>query len=290
MGISDQDGAALEATLIGALYAVEHAAVEHAGLDAPVPRLPAERVRAKIRAGTPLLHDEDVAVDPAEIDAAFGALLDAAARRPECARLAESARQAIERHAVHPAHLVDEIVAGHAEHVATLLGRAGPDASLVETVGTLVAWAILAQYADRLAPALRLGSWDWGYCPVCGGWPAVTEYVGCTSTRLRCGRCATAWERWSPACPFCGSDQRHGLGVEADAVDPAWSVDGCDACRRSLKVHVGERPHGLLRLLQDDAATGWLDRAAAALGYHRASGTGYRLELHDAEDEEIDDD
>ena len=52
-----------------------------------------------------------------------------------------------------------------------------------------------------------------GYCPICGGWPALAEARGLDSQRrLRCRRCGGDWRTEAMRCPFCGERGHAHLG------------------------------------------------------------------------------
>src|SRR5204863_10006604 len=61
--------------------------------------------------------------------------------------------------------------------------------------------ALFANPAANAVTSLgaALTSWNRGYCPACGSWPALAEVVGGRRV-LRCSFCAVAWELATYAC------------------------------------------------------------------------------------------
>jgi FdhE protein len=125
-------------------------------------------------------------------------------------------------------------------------------------------------------------AWSHGYCPVCGGWPALAEMCGVERARyLRCVRCGAAWRAHALACPYCANAEHAGLGslVPQDG-PPKWSIEVCRRCRGYLKVLTALRPASAQALLLEDLETLELDLAARERGYRRPEGEGYAS--HDA--------
>src|SRR2546426_1686113 len=55
--------------------------------------------------------------------------------------------------------------------------------------------------------------WAHGYCPICGGWPALAEMRGLDGARhLRCGCCGGDWRTDWLRCPFCREGDHEKLG------------------------------------------------------------------------------
>lgn len=259
-----------------------------AELTAPPLLLPADRVRARLGTETPLLDGEAVQVPPAAVALlerlAVATLGDPAARSP-----AEAILSALQTHRLHAEQLIAEALAGHADHLAELAADVGVPSDLLGSLADLAGRPLLAAYAACLRPALALGTWAAGWCPVCGALPVFGERRGDTA-RLRCGRCTTAWAWTLPGCPACRSGCLAGLDSLAAPGVGFWELAGCERCRAYLKVAGAPRHERLAELLVDDLATWRLDRQALERGLWRPTGLARRLELADLEGEELDDD
>jgi FdhE protein len=285
-----------ELTLRGALIEV----LDRADLDVGELRLPADVVRARLGAGRPLLDRLDLPVPPAA-SALIERLTMAKLAGPTARQHAEAILAALREHRLHAEQLVGEALVGHDDHLAALAESARLPPVAVGSVADLAARSVLAAVARRLRPALALATWDRGYCPVCGGRPIFAEQIPSdppssqagerdAPTRLRCGRCATAWAHPLLRCIDC----QPGWLVPLEGPDPAavdgWTLLGCDACPDYLKVAGSARSERLADLLLDDLETRQLDRAARALGRERRTGSGCRLEHGEPAGEELDDD
>src|SRR5437879_6003270 len=101
---------------------------------------------------------------------------------------------------------------------------------------------VVDRHAD--APELPAGlgravptDWAYGFCPICGSWPALAEKRGLDGARhLRCGCCGGDWRTAWPRCPFCGEDDHEKLGslVSPDRLERE-TIEVCDRCRGYVK-------------------------------------------------------
>jgi len=118
--------------------------------------------------------------------------------------------------------------------------------------------------------------WTYGYCPVCGGWPALAEIRGLDGARhLRCGCCGSDWRTEWLRCPFCGEGDHEKLGslVSPEGLE-RQSIEVCDACRgyvKTITTLTAIRPDDVLL---HDLATLPLDMAALERDYRRPAARG----------------
>ena len=119
---------------------------------------------------------------------------------------------------------------------------------------------------DRLRSALE--SWNHGYCPACGSWPAVAEVVSSHRT-LRCSFCSSGWELPTYACIYCGERGEQFVTAAPDGERKDRRVEACSNCGGYLKtVDLPElSPFPLLSI--SDIETTDLDVAAMEHGYAR---------------------
>src|SRR5207249_11830911 len=113
--------------------------------------------------------------------------------------------------------------------------------------------------------------WAHGYCPICGGWPALAEICGLDGERhLRCAVCGSDWRIDWLRCPFCGEGHHDTLGslVSPDSLK-GQTIEVCDACRGYVKTITTLTPMASGEVVLQDLATLVLDVAALAHDYRR---------------------
>ena len=152
-----------------------------------------------------------------------------------------------------------------------LFENAFSDRGVLRGLAPLIAMPLL--HACRRAWARHVpADWSAGYCPICGGWPALAEIRGLDGTRhLRCGRCGSDWRTEPSRCPFCGGERDHEQRVPAIEV-----CDGCNGYVKTFTMLQGCQPD---TVMLEDLATVHFDVAALEHGYTRPSGAGYPLEV-----------
>jgi FdhE protein len=142
-------------------------------------------------------------------------------------------------------------------------------AALLEYVSSLALAAGLQQWRQR-APQPLLSGWREGYCPICGGLPAMGELVGEEGQkRLHCSLCATSWEALRLSCSSCGNQESDSLEYFSATGDTGYRVDICRKCCSYLKV-VDSRELGAgLPMDVEDLNTMHLDLLAQREGFGR---------------------
>jgi FdhE protein len=257
---------------------------------APFP-IPNEHLSNRLREGVPLLHDQ-----PLQVDVQFAADLfsrivnvlqqrDGGDERQELEGLIAAATTG----AIDPQHLFAEAFVQHHEHLADLAEQAGVDDALLTTLSTQAVAPVLRAYAERLLPMIERfdpehstegALWQRGYCPVCGGWPALAELRGVELARfLRCAACGSGWRARRLACPYCGNDDYRSLQTLTIENEQRFRVSVCENCRGYVKVANAFDPLPGALLALDDVASLPLDVVAIERGYQRPVGTGFHIEL-----------
>lgn len=146
--------------------------------------------------------------------------------------------------------------------------RVDPD--LLATLSRFMLTPIAYAYAVAFGKALKFGSWQRGYCPVCGAWPVLAELRGRDKLRyLGCGRCGTAWPLKRLECLWCGNTDEKQLSFLYDPDRPQQRVDVCDNCQGYIKTITTFDPLEPDMLLVHDLETIYLDQMAADQGYRR---------------------
>jgi FdhE protein len=134
---------------------------------------------------------------------------------------------------------------------------------------------------ERLEDGMSSGAmWTRGYCPVCGGWPLMGELRGIELAQwLRCSACGSGWRSQRLLCPYCANDDYHSLSNLTIEGELRFRIAVCDRCNSYLKVCNAFDPPPAELLALEDAATVHLDVAAIERGYHRPTGSGFKIEL-----------
>ncbi|HLZ30786.1 MAG TPA: formate dehydrogenase accessory protein FdhE [Chloroflexota bacterium] len=252
--------------------------------------LPRDQVAARIRGGVPLLHDQPASVDIHFAADLFSRLVNVLEQRedPELHTGLDALVGAATSGRLDPERLFGEAFVQHGEHLAELAVQADVDADLLATVAAQAVAPLIRAYAAHLLPLIeRLddGSpdgavWQHGYCPVCGGWPALGELRGVELAQfLRCAACGSGWRTQRLCCPYCGNDDFHSLQTLTVEGEKRFRIAVCERCKGYLKVGNAFDPPPAELLALDDAASLHLDVVAIERGYHRPGGTGFCIEL-----------
>ena len=149
---------------------------------------------------------------------------------------------------------------------------------LLRGLASLIAMPMLQ--SCRRAWAERVPTdWAQGYCPICGGWPALAEKRGLDGARhLRCGCCGGDWRTEWLRCPFCGESDHEKLGsfVSPDKLERE-TIEICDGCRGYVKTMTTLSPIRPEHVVLQDLATVVLDVAALERGYRRPAAKGHEV-------------
>lgn len=153
----------------------------------------------------------------------------------------------------------------------------GADPEAFQAVAALVSVPFL-QACQRRWAGSQPRDWLQGYCPLCAGWPTLTEVRGIERSRHhRCGRCGSAWHARLLCCPFCGMLDHDRLVSLVPEQGGAGSVDACRQCRGYVKTFTRLQGCPPDEVMLEDLATVHLDIAALEQGYQRPSAGGCPL-------------
>lgn len=153
--------------------------------------------------------------------------------------------------------------------ISTCAEAAGAQPALLEYCLTTAIGAALQRCREQGLES-QPESWDHGYCPICGGLPAIAELSGEEGKKqLQCSLCSNQWSFNRLTCIHCGNDDHESLAYFTADGEPGYRVDICRKCSGYLKVvDTRERGEGL-PLEVEDAATLHLDLLAAKEGFSR---------------------
>lgn len=168
------------------------------------------------------------------------------------------------------------------DHASTerLAGTLGASADTVAVLAQLFALPLLLNGARTLTPEMSR-TWQLGYCPVCGAWPALVEMRGIQrERRMRCGCCGSDWLLPVLRCAFCGETDHRKLGLLlSEGEEQHLRVETCATCHGYLKslTTLGALPFSALAL--KDMSTVAFDLAAQDRGYARFTHPGWQLKV-----------
>jgi FdhE protein len=146
-------------------------------------------------------------------------------------------------------------------------------------LGQLAALPVLLN-AAKMSSDEASRSWQRGYCPVCGAWPAMVEMRGIQRERwMRCGCCGSGWMLPVLRCAFCDETDHKKLGSLLSETEEHVRVETCATCRGYLKsvTTLGAMP--FVALATKDLSTVSFDLAARECGYARPTRPGFPLRV-----------
>ena len=166
------------------------------------------------------------------------------------------------------------------ETMDVLAGRLAIPTDTVAVLGQLAALPLLVNVARKLDPEASR-TWQRGYCPVCGAWPAIVEMRGIQrERRMRCGCCGSDWMLPVLRCAFCDETDHRKLGfLLTEEGEQHVRLETCSTCRGYLKsiTTLGALPFTMLAT--KDAATVAFDLAARDRGFSRPARPGWQLDV-----------
>jgi len=164
--------------------------------------------------------------------------------------------------------------------IGTLAEAGGVDPAALASAADLAALPLLHACGRLLADAVP-HFWPHGYCPICAGWPTLSERRGLDRTRrLRCGRCGGDWQVEWLCCIYCGEREHERLGsLVSEEQGERLKVETCASCRGYLKSVATLQKIPPFELLLQDLETVELDLVALDHGFNRPSQPGFDLDV-----------
>jgi FdhE protein len=161
-----------------------------------------------------------------------------------------------------------------------LAGRLAIPADSVAVLSQLSALPVLLNAARQLDPGTSR-TWQRGYCPVCGAWPALAEMRGIQrERRMRCGCCSSDWMLPVLRCTFCTEIEHDKLAfLQTEEGEQQVRVETCSTCRGYLKAFSTLSALPFTTLVTRDLATVAFDLAARDRGYSRPATTAWQVQV-----------
>jgi FdhE protein len=239
--------------------------------------LPAGYLAAKLRRGIPALHGEPVPL-PAR-------LLKLSARE-FCERLAEggvgepaaNVGRALDTRTLDGDMLLSACFGRDQRRVRVLAVQQNLSPDIAWMVAELAlapfAYLLQSQALTRVTDAptgpvpSAMASWDRGFCPACGSWPALAE-SGAGGHQLRCSFCAARWTLASYRCVYCANRSRTFVTAAPDLQVPGRRLQLCGGCGGYMKVLDVPAPAQFPLIAVEDLASMDLDLIALERKYLR---------------------
>ena len=177
-----------------------------------------------------------------------------------------------------PLLLFETAVSQDVDRFDELAGVEGDYGGLLRGLASLIAMPMLQSCRRAWAEQVP-ADWAYGYCPICGSWPALAEIRGLDGARhLRCGCCGSDWRTEWLRCPFCGVGDHEKLGSLAspDKLE-RQTIEVCDRCRGYVKTMTTLSAIRPEHVVLQDLATVVLDMAALERGYRRPAAQGHEV-------------
>ena len=239
----------------------------------PMPEidLSAEQIELKIEEGFPLVDLGNFSVDKDSSERHFRRLCQLSKEEnPVLASAGKALLEAMDSGTLEAAELSKAVLRNHAETIDGYAKDLEISSSVLQTLTKLSIQPSLLVAVASLAKATDLDRWRYGYCPICGGLPAIAALVGEEGKRVGlCSFCGHLWKLLRLGCPFCDNDKQEALRYFFAEGDDLYRVQVCEQCKGYLKVVDTRKGGDPKALAVDDLVTAHLDLLAEEEGYQR---------------------
>jgi FdhE protein len=232
---------------------------------------------AAVQSGEPLLSGAAIALDDAGVHRLVRRLIETGSRAGTPRMKALRRARLVELDII---ELFTASVRQDRQKIVSLAHRAETDPESFEAVTALVALPFL-QACNRRWRATVPRTWNEGYCPVCGSWPAFAEMRGIERSRfLRCARCGGEWAAHILHCAYCRTNDHDDLAtLTPEKEGSSGVIDACRRCRGYVKSFTKLQGCAATAVMLEDMASVDLDIAAIEQGYARPSGAGRAVDV-----------
>jgi FdhE protein len=233
--------------------------------------LPEERLRLKVEEGFPLIDRGDFQVDRDSFRELLRRICHLSMEEnPVLAAAGKTLLEAMDSGTLDLVKLTTAVLQNDTEAIEAVAKDLDVTTPVVQALTKLSLQPSLLASVQAVAQRAAIDEWHYGYCPVCGGPPAMAALVGEEGKREAiCSFCGHFWQLPRLMCPFCSTEKQEDLRYFHGEGDDLYRVYVCEQCRGYLKV-MDTREGGDARTLAvDDVASGHLDLLAEEEGYQR---------------------
>ena len=233
--------------------------------------LSAEQIELKIEEGFPLVGSGNFPVDKASSELLFRRLCQLSQQEnPVLASAGKALLEAMDSGALEAGELRRAVLQNNVETMERWAEDLEISLPVVQTLTKLSIQPSLLVTVASLTKATDLDRWRHGYCPICGGLPAIAALIGEEGKRVGlCSFCGHLWNLLRLSCPFCGTDKQEDLRYFFAEGDDLYRVQVCEQCKGYLKVVDTRKGGDPKALAVDDMLTAHLDLLAEKEGYQR---------------------
>jgi FdhE protein len=241
--------------------------------ETPIPEidLSADQIKLKIEQGFPLIDSGNFSVDKDSSERLFRRLCHfSKEENPVLASAGRALLAAMDSGTLESTELSKAVLQNHAESIEGYAKDLEVSLTVLQTLTKLSIQPSLLVTVASLAKAAHLDRWRHGYCPICGGLPAIAALIGEEGKRVGlCSFCGHLWRLPRLGCPFCDTDKQEALRYFSAEGDDLYRVQICEQCKGYLKVLDTRKGGDAKALAVDDLVTAHLDLLAEEEGYQR---------------------
>jgi FdhE protein len=230
-----------------------------------------ERIKLKIGEGFPLIDSGNFSVDNDSSERLFRKLCQLSTEEnPVLASAGRALLEALDSGKLYAAELSKAVLQNQVETIEGYAKDLEVPLPVLQALAKLSMQPSLLATVATVAKSSELDKWRRGYCPICGGLPAIAALVGEEGKREGlCSFCGHLWQLPRLSCPFCSTEKQDDLRYFYGEGDDLYRVQVCEQCKGYIKV-VDTREGGDLKgLAVDDVVTAHLDLLAEEEGYQR---------------------
>jgi len=227
----------------------------------------------KAKEGFPLFSREELPVDLKATSSLFTRVLDHLSSKKREDR--QALKKALERARTDGQWIKRALKAFLARDEATIDSMAQEvnlDSTVLKFAATMALKPSLNTLRGLVSGAIQKGSWEYGYCPLCGSRPDIAYLDEQGKRMLHCELCGFEWNYPRIKCPFCENSDSEELGYFMSQEEKGFRVDFCKKCNAYIKtidLRVAEAP---APLELENLITLHLDMLAHEQGFTTPSG------------------
>jgi FdhE protein len=233
--------------------------------------LPEERLRLKVEEGFPLIDRQDFQVDRDSFRELLRKICHLSMEEnPVLAAAGKTLLEAMDSGKLDLGKLTTAVLQNDTKAIEAVAEDLDVTTPVVQALTKLSLQPSLLASVQAVAQRAAIDEWQYGYCPVCGGPPAMAALVGEEGKREAiCSFCGHFWQLPRLRCPFCSTEKQEDLRYFHGEGDDLYRVYVCEQCRGYLKVMDTREVGDVGTLAVEDVASGHLDLLAEEEGYER---------------------